>query len=63
MYLTYCTDPEFKELSSARICVIGNDSMFEDEHELMNELKKEIIYSTEYPVEVKSLISVRMWWL
>ena len=63
MYLTYCIDPEFKELNRARICVIGNDSLFEEEHELMNKLKKEIIYSTEYPVEVKSLISVRMWWL
>lgn len=63
MYLTYCIDPEFKELNSAKICVIGDDSLFEEEYELMNKLKKEIIYSTEYPVEVKSLISVRMWWL
>lgn len=63
IYLTYCVDPEFKELNNAKICVIGNDSLFEEEHELMNKLKKEIICSTEFPVEVKSLISVRMWWL
>jgi hypothetical protein len=61
-YLTYCIDPEFEELNCAKICVIGNDSLFEEEHALMNRLKKEIIYSTDYPVEVKSLISVRLWW-
>ena len=61
--LTYYIDPEYKELNRAMICVIGIDDLFEEEHELMNYLKKEIIHSTEYPVEVKSLISVRMWWL
>ena len=63
IYLTYCIDPEFKELDQAIICVIGDDSSFEEEHALMNALNDELLYSTEYPVEVKSLIFVRMWWL
>jgi hypothetical protein len=29
----------------------------------MNELEKRILNLTEFPVQVKSLISVRMWWL
>ena len=63
IYLTYCIDPEFEELNDVKICVIGNDSSFEDEHELMNNLNDELLHSTEFPVEVKSLLSVRMWWL
>ena len=63
IYLTYCIDPEFNELNSAKICVIGNNSLFEEEHELMNSLNDKLLYSNEYPVSVKSLISIRMWWL
>ena len=62
-YLTYCIDPEFKDWDSVKICVIGNDSLFEQEHELMNKINDEILNSIEYPIEVKNLISVRMWWL
>lgn len=62
-YLTYYIDPEFKELNCAIICVIGTDDLFEEEHAKMNNLIDEILYSTEFPVETKSLISVRMWWL
>lgn len=63
IYLTYCIDPEFEELNSVKICVIGNDSLFEEEHALMNALNEDLLYSTEFPVEVKNLISVRLWWL
>ena len=45
------------------ICIIGQDDLFEEEHKQMNNLIDEILYSNEYPVEIKSLISVRMWWL
>lgn len=62
-YLTYCMDPEFSELSQAVICVVGNDSSFKEDHELMNGLIDEILSSTDFPVEVKSMISVRMWWM
>jgi len=62
-YLTFCVDPEFEELNRAKICVIGNDSLFEEEYQQMNELEKRILNLTEFPVQVKSLISVRMWWL
>ncbi len=59
-FLTYYTDPEFKELNSAMICVIGKKNKFEEEHNKMNALTDDILYSTEYPLEVKNLISVRM---
>lgn len=62
-YLTYYMDPEFEELNHALICVIGNDSLFEKERELMNQLNEELLCSTEFSVKVKSLISVRLWWL
>jgi hypothetical protein len=62
-YLTYYIDPEFEELNHALICVIGNDSAFEKERRLMNELNEELLYLTEFSVHVKSLISVRLWWL
>ena len=62
-YLTYYIDPEFEELNHALICVIGNDSAFEKERRLMNQLNEELLYSTEFSVHVKSLISVRLWWL
>lgn len=45
------------------ICVIGKENKFEEEHDKMNALTDDILYSTEYPLEVKNLISVRMWWL
>jgi len=61
MYLTYCVDPEFEELNRAKICVIGHDSLFEEEYRKMNELEDEILNLTEFPVQVKSLISVRLW--
>jgi hypothetical protein len=50
-------------LNPALICVIGNDSAFEKERELMNRLNEELLYSSEFSVHVKSLISVRLWWL
>ena len=62
-YLTYCTDPEFEELSKAKICIIGNDSLFEEERELMSALNDEILYLKNYSTHVKNLISVRLWWL
>lgn len=62
IYLTYCVDPEFEEeLNRAKICVIGQDSLFEEEYKKMNELEDEILNLTEFPVQVKSLISVRLW--
>ena len=62
-YLTYCIDPEFSDLNQAVICVIGNDSSFEEEHDLMNRLNSEILHLDEFSVEVKSSVAVRMWWL
>lgn len=62
-YLTYYIDPEFEELNHAIICVIGNNSLFEKERELMNQLNDELLYSTDFTTDVKSLISVRLWWL
>ena len=62
-YLTYCTDPEFEELSKAKICIIGNNSLFEEERALMSTLNEEILYLKNYPTHVKNLISVRLWWL
>ena len=62
-FLTYCRDPEFNVLDQAMVCVIGNDSLFEREHELMNRLNDEILHLDEFPVKVKSSLSVRLWWL
>lgn len=61
-YLTYYIDPEFEELNKAKICVIGNDSLFETEREMMNDLNDKLLHMN-YPTYVKSLISVRLWWL
>ena len=62
-YLTYCKDPEFKDLSKAKICIIGNDSLFEEERELMNVLNEKLLHMKNYPSHVKNSISVRLWWL
>lgn len=62
-YLTFCKDPEFKELNQAMICVIGQDSLFEEERELMKSLNNDILYLNEFPINVKNLISVRLWWI
>ena len=62
-YLTYYIDPEFEELNHAIICVIGNNSLFEKEREMMNRLNDELLYLTDFSIDVKSLISVRLWWL
>ena len=61
--LTYYIDPEFEELNHAIICVIGNNSLFEKEREMMNRLNDELLYLTDFSIDVKSLISVRLWWL
>ena len=56
-------NPEFEELNHAIICVIGNNSLFEKEREMMNRLNDELLYLTDFSIDVKSLISVRLWWL
>ncbi|MEE1149730.1 hypothetical protein [Methanobrevibacter sp. UBA212] len=61
--LTYYIDPEFEELNHALICVIGKNSLFEKERELMNQLNDKLLYLTDFSTDVKSLISVRLWWL
>lgn len=63
LYLTYYIDPEFEELNHALICVIGKNSLFEQEREIMNQLNDELLYLTDFSTDIKSLISVRLWWL